>query len=172
MAVHTAQIEPAIQRFASFFVSPMFSLDAVSREVCAIDSEHAKNVQQDHWRLAQLQRHLCAKDHPMHRFPTGNKNTLLRDEAKIDQEEKRTEEENDTPFTTTATTSTATPTTTANQTALTGCASTIQALRSELVGFYHSHYSANLMKLCVLSQQPLDELQQMVEKYLGAVPNR
>lgn len=45
-------------------------------------------------------------------------------------------------------------------------------VRGDLLSFYNSHYSANLMRLVVLGSQPLDELQSMVVPMFTPVPNK
>ena len=48
--VNAAHLEPALDRFAQFFVGPLISADGIAREVRAVDSEHSKNVNADGWR--------------------------------------------------------------------------------------------------------------------------
>lgn len=45
-------------------------------------------------------------------------------------------------------------------------------LRDELIRFYETHYSANLMDLVVIGRQSTAELHAMVEQYFSAVPDR
>nr|XP_009388449.1 PREDICTED: insulin-degrading enzyme-like 1, peroxisomal isoform X2 [Musa acuminata subsp. malaccensis] len=68
--------EEALDRFAQFFISPLMSPDATLREIKAVDSENQKNLLSDGWRVSQLQKHLSSKNHPYHKFSTGNWNTL------------------------------------------------------------------------------------------------
>lgn len=44
-------------------------------------------------------------------------------------------------------------------------------IRDELLKFHQAYYSANLMKLCVLGREPLDELEDMVKDLFSAIPN-
>lgn len=66
----------ALDRFSQFFISPLFSESCKSREIMAVDSENKKNLQMDVWRLNQLKRSLSNSRHPVHKFSTGNKETL------------------------------------------------------------------------------------------------
>lgn len=66
----------ALDRFAQFFVSPLFNENCVEREIKAVDSEHNKNLQKDGWRVHQLDKSLAKKDHVYHKFGTGNLDTL------------------------------------------------------------------------------------------------
>ena len=47
-------LHDALDRFAQFFLCPCFTESATSRELKAVDSENAKNLQADNWRLMQL----------------------------------------------------------------------------------------------------------------------
>ena len=69
----------ALDRFAQFFISPLFLSSTLDRELKAVDSENKKNLQSDNWRLSQLSKSLSSKKHPYHHFSTGNLQTL-RDE--------------------------------------------------------------------------------------------
>ena len=74
--VATDHLEGALDRFAQFFICPLFNEDSTERELRAVDSEHAKNLQNDTWRNFQLLKSLCRKDHPFSKFGTGNLKTL------------------------------------------------------------------------------------------------
>ena len=77
VADQSSTLSEAVDRFANFFTSPLFNEDAVQREVNAIDSEHGKNIQNDAFRLYQLEKYRVNKEHPYSRFFTGTKTTLL-----------------------------------------------------------------------------------------------
>ncbi|KAF9357740.1 Insulinase (Peptidase M16) [Mortierella sp. NVP85] len=66
-----AHLEGALDRFAQFFISPLFSENCKDRELRAVDSEHKKNLQNDSWRLFQLEKNLSNPDHPYSQFGTG-----------------------------------------------------------------------------------------------------
>ncbi|XXG56483.1 hypothetical protein AAC387_Pa03g3878 [Persea americana] len=74
--VNNGCFEEALDRFAQFFIKPLMSPDATLREIKAVDSENQKNILSDAWRMSQLQKHLCAKGHPYHKFSTGSWDTL------------------------------------------------------------------------------------------------
>jgi insulysin len=69
-------LHEALDRFAQFFVAPLFTASAAEREMNAVDAENAKNLQNDHRRLYQLQKALANPDHAFHKFGTGNLETL------------------------------------------------------------------------------------------------
>jgi insulysin len=68
--------EGAIDRFAQFFISPLFAQEFTEREMNAVNSEHQKNVENDGWRNQRLMREHFEKDHPENHFSTGNLDTL------------------------------------------------------------------------------------------------
>ncbi|KAJ5104328.1 hypothetical protein NUU61_001675 [Penicillium alfredii] len=72
----------ALDRFAQFFVSPLFLESTLDRELRAVDSENKKNLQSDLWRLMQLNKSLSNPAHPYHHFSTGNLQTLKDDPQK------------------------------------------------------------------------------------------
>lgn len=126
-----APLYGALDRFAQFFVKPLFLEDTLDRELRAVDSENKKNLQNDTWRLHQLNKTLSNPKHPYHHFSTGSYKTL-HDEP-INRGVK---------------------------------------IRDEFIKFYENHYSANRMKLVVLGQESLDELQKWVEELFAGVPDK
>ena len=78
----SATLYGALDRFAQFFVSPLFLESTLDRELQAVDSENKKNLQSDVWRLMQLNKSLANPKHPYHHFSTGNLRTLKEDPQK------------------------------------------------------------------------------------------
>uniref|UniRef100_A0A8C0JL57 Insulin-degrading enzyme n=1 Tax=Canis lupus dingo TaxID=286419 RepID=A0A8C0JL57_CANLU len=64
-------LEGALDRFAQFFLCPLFDESCKDREVNAVDSEHEKNVMNDAWRLFQLEKATGNPKHPFSKFGTG-----------------------------------------------------------------------------------------------------
>jgi insulysin len=62
--------------FSHFFIDPLFDSNSVSREINAVNSEHSKNINNDGWKLYQLQLYLTNKNSELNTFPTGSNNTL------------------------------------------------------------------------------------------------
>ena len=62
--------------FSRFFIDPLFNEDAVTREINAINNEHLKNINDDHWRQYQLNKNIANKENPYCTFPTGTIETL------------------------------------------------------------------------------------------------
>lgn len=76
--VSAGNLEGALDRFAQFFISPLLKQDSLERERQAVDSEHAKNLHNDYWRLFQLTKSeaLANPEHPFYGFGSGNATTL------------------------------------------------------------------------------------------------
>jgi insulysin len=66
----------ALDRFSQFFIEPLFLSSTLDRELRAVDSENKKNLQNDQWRLHQLDKSLSNSKHPYCHFSTGNLETL------------------------------------------------------------------------------------------------
>lgn len=71
-----APLYGGLDRFAQFFIKPLFLEDTLDRELKAVDSENKKNLQSDNWRMNQLNKSLSNKKHPFHTFSTGNYKVL------------------------------------------------------------------------------------------------
>ncbi|XXQ37960.1 Insulin-degrading enzyme [Plasmodiophora brassicae] len=67
----------ALDRFAQFFVAPLFTDSATDRELKAVENEHQKNLQNDTWRIHQLRKSTAnQKMTAITKFGTGNLQTL------------------------------------------------------------------------------------------------
>jgi len=67
----TSTFNEALDRFAQFFIKPLFHADSTDREMEAIHSEHSKNLQSDSWRSAGLLSSTANPAHPFSNFGTG-----------------------------------------------------------------------------------------------------
>ena len=74
--VSNEAFDKALDKFAQFFVKPLFKIDAVQRELKAVDSEHKKNLLNDEWRFYQLTLSEAKSDSVFNSFSTGNVETL------------------------------------------------------------------------------------------------
>ncbi|KAF0691537.1 Aste57867_17268 [Aphanomyces stellatus] len=74
--VRPPYLEEALDRFAQFFIAPLFTPGATEREMNAVNSENNKNLQSDPWRLDQVVKHTSSRRHPFNKFGTGNLVTL------------------------------------------------------------------------------------------------
>lgn len=68
--------EGALDRFAQFFVAPLFDARFTEREMNAVASEHQKNLENDGWREHQVRKTTFAPGHPARQFGTGSRETL------------------------------------------------------------------------------------------------
>jgi len=68
--------EGAIDRFAQFFISPLFTEEYTAREVNAVNSEHQKNIMSDRWRQHRIKSQFVRDGHPSKKFSTGSLETL------------------------------------------------------------------------------------------------
>ena len=58
-------------RFSQFFHEPLFTPSATEREINAVNSENDKNLQNDSWRIHQLEKSLAKPTHDFYKFGTG-----------------------------------------------------------------------------------------------------
>jgi len=125
-----SKLAEGLDRFASFFTGPLFTESATGRELNAIESENAKNLQADVFRNYQIEKSRANSQHPYSKFYTGNKETLLdgTKRQKID-------------------------------------------LRTELIKFWGTYYSASQMSLAVVAPQSIDVLKKIVEETFNTIPN-
>ncbi|KAI0128922.1 peptidase M16 inactive domain-containing protein [Xylariales sp. AK1849] len=75
-ADNPSPLHGALDRFAQFFIEPLFLENTLDRELRAVDSENKKNLQSDQWRLHQLEKTLSNPNHPYCHFSTGNFDVL------------------------------------------------------------------------------------------------
>jgi insulysin len=66
----------ALDRFAQFFMAPLFDISMVEKELQAIDSEYRNSITSDSWRNYQLLKSASNPQHPFHKFGCGNYETL------------------------------------------------------------------------------------------------
>ena len=74
--VATEKLEGALDRFAQFFLAPLFTENLTELELNAINSEYEKNVTSYGARFKQLERSSASSDHPFSKFNIGNRETL------------------------------------------------------------------------------------------------
>lgn len=62
------KFDGALDRFAQFFIAPLFTESATDREINAVNSEHEKNLAIDVWRIRQVNKSLADETHPFSKF--------------------------------------------------------------------------------------------------------
>jgi insulysin len=70
------RLEDAFDRFAQFFVAPLFDEEYVQREMNAIDSEFRMGIREDSRRLNDVFRETVNPEHPYAKFSVGSLATL------------------------------------------------------------------------------------------------
>lgn len=130
----------ALDRFAQFFISPLFDQSMLERELRAVNSEYLNGRTADNWRNFQLLKHGASRDHPFSKFGCGNYNTLTDGgDAELLVEEGCLDFGGGT------------------------------SPRGDLVKFWTEKYHAGNLRLCVVGRASLDDLQSTVESTFGAV---
>ncbi|MFI5356125.1 MAG: insulinase family protein [Opitutales bacterium] len=69
-------LEGALDRFAQFFIAPLFTPQYAEREMNAVNSEYQLRVENDDWREYQLFCSHFRPDHPANHFNIGDRKTL------------------------------------------------------------------------------------------------
>lgn len=74
--VHPEQFPAAMDRFAQFFISPLFDPEYVAREKNAVNSEYQLQIKADNWRGSAVVNQVINPAHPQSRFSIGSLETL------------------------------------------------------------------------------------------------
>ncbi|KAJ1673145.1 metalloprotease, partial [Spiromyces aspiralis] len=75
--IANAGLEEALDRWAQFFISPLFQAEYVEREAKAVDSEFNNNINNDVWHAFRLNCLMSKLGHPVSKFNIGNYETLV-----------------------------------------------------------------------------------------------
>ncbi|WIO74702.1 insulinase family protein [Porticoccaceae bacterium LTM1] len=118
--------EGALDRFAQFFISPLFTEKYVDREKNAVHSEYYTRIEKDGIRNMEVFENTINQAHPAYKFNAGTLETL-----------------SDKPD---------------------------RPARDELIEFYNTYYSSDIMTLTLVSNKSLDELEQLARAKFTAVP--
>lgn len=127
--IQTAQFEQAFDRFAQFFIAPLFLADLVERERQAVFSEYAARLKDEGRRSLDALKAVVNQDHPFAKFSVGSNKTL-------------------------------------STKGVTG-----SQLRDDVIDFYKTYYSADVMALVVAANNSLDELEALVVGKMSKIPN-
>ena len=74
--IAASQLEPALDRFAQFFVAPLFDDAYVEREKHAVHSEFRASIREDSRRFMDALAEVVNPEHPFGQFTVGNLDTL------------------------------------------------------------------------------------------------
>ena len=75
-SIYKDHFNKSLDIFSQFFTSPLFSESSVLREINAVNSEHLKNVNNEHWRINRVIKNISDNKDPYDKFGTGNFETL------------------------------------------------------------------------------------------------
>lgn len=74
--IEHASLEPALDRFAQFFIAPKFDATYVERERKAVNSEYTAKYTDEYRRIRDVYREIAVDGHPVNHFSVGNLQTL------------------------------------------------------------------------------------------------
>lgn len=74
--IEQEHLEDGLDRFSSFFISPLLKEDCAEREVNAVDSEFRAHLEEDNFHCAYVMQAIANPDHPFSCFDCGNSQTL------------------------------------------------------------------------------------------------
>ncbi len=74
--VDADQLSPALDRFAAFFINPLFTESLVERERNAVHSEYTAKIKEDGRRYFDALKQVVNPQHPFSKFTVGNLETL------------------------------------------------------------------------------------------------
>ncbi|SIS99133.1 insulinase family protein [Neptunomonas antarctica] len=77
--INASDLDPALDRFSQFFISPLFSEEYTDRERHAVNSEYSAKIRDDGRRIYAASQQAMNPDHPASRFAVGNLETLSND---------------------------------------------------------------------------------------------
>lgn len=78
--INADDLEPALDRFSQFFISPLFSEEYTDRERHAVNSEYSAKLKDDGRRIYAATQQAMNPEHPASRFAVGNLETLPNNE--------------------------------------------------------------------------------------------
>lgn len=82
--INKDQLEPALDRFAQFFIAPLFPAEYVEREKNAVYSEYKSKLKDDSWNRLRAYKNVINPEHPFARFSIGSLATLSdREDSKV-----------------------------------------------------------------------------------------
>ncbi|CAF1172849.1 unnamed protein product [Adineta steineri] len=74
--INPSLLPEALDVFAQFFISPLFSASSIDREIEAVNSEYEGYLSKDGWRVSQLEKSTSDPQHPYSGFVIGNSESL------------------------------------------------------------------------------------------------
>ncbi|KAF5380968.1 hypothetical protein D9615_004092 [Tricholomella constricta] len=178
-SVATPALSGALERFAAFFHSPLFSPSCTSRELNAVDSEHKKNHQADMWRIFQLNKHLSKPGHVWSKFGSGNRESLskaakdLKAKGLLTESSVLSRPASLAPSPIPSRISSPAPSIASTNSELEADGGAIgRETRRRLVEWWSKEYCASRMRLCIVGKESLDELSDIASTLFSPISNR
>lgn len=78
--IDSEYLEPGLDRFAQFFIAPLFRAEYIDRERNAVHSEYQSLLNDEYRRTLDVYRQLMNPEHPLTKFSVGNLTTLSTNE--------------------------------------------------------------------------------------------
>lgn len=82
-SIQPEAFEPALERFADFFVSPALYPEYVERELNAVEQEFHLYLHKDNWAAFEVSKETSNPQHPYHHYFGGNRQTLGHDKKSL-----------------------------------------------------------------------------------------
>lgn len=82
-------LEPALDRFAQFFIEPLFNSEYVAREVNAVESEYRAKLKEDNRRSLDVFKEIIHPEHSFNKLSVGNLQTLWPEHQGSEQEKQQ-----------------------------------------------------------------------------------
>lgn len=82
-SIQPEAFEPALERFADFFVAPALYPEYVERELNAVEQEFHLYLHKDNWAAFEVNKQTSNPEHPFYRYFGGNRQTLGYDKKKL-----------------------------------------------------------------------------------------
>lgn len=81
--IQAEHLQKTVDQFSEFFKTPLLTVEHMDRERKNVDSEFRMYLNQDNWRVMDVNKETSSPDHPFHRFSVGNVDTLPSDKKAL-----------------------------------------------------------------------------------------
>jgi len=81
--IQSKHLEKTLDQFSEFFKTPLLTVEHMDRERKNVDSEFRMYLNQDNWRVVDVNKETSSPGHPFHRFSVGNVETLPGDKKAL-----------------------------------------------------------------------------------------
>ncbi len=81
--IQSEHLQKTVDQFSEFFKTPLLTVEHMDRERKNVDSEFRMYLNQDNWRVVDVNKETSSPAHPFHRFSVGNVDTLPGDKKAL-----------------------------------------------------------------------------------------